>query len=156
MRDDELMGRAIEWARTARRRAAPKPAVGCVIARDGEIVGGGATEPSPTGAHAEVVALRAAGSAARGATAYSTLEPCNHYGTTPPCTEALIAAGVTRVVVAVDDPDERVLGPRIRTAARSRHRCRKWCRDDRRRARSCAVCAPPADGTRRSLPPRSR
>jgi diaminohydroxyphosphoribosylaminopyrimidine deaminase/5-amino-6-(5-phosphoribosylamino)uracil reductase len=110
VRDDELIGRAIELARTARRHTAPKPAVGCVIVRDGEIVGEGATEPSPAGAHAEAVALREAGERARGATAYSTLEPCNHFGTTPPCAEALVRAGVARVVVAVDDPDERVAG----------------------------------------------
>jgi diaminohydroxyphosphoribosylaminopyrimidine deaminase/5-amino-6-(5-phosphoribosylamino)uracil reductase len=110
VRDDELMGRAIALARSARRHTAPKPAVGCVIVRDGEIVGEGATEPSPRGAHAEVVALRAAGDRARGATLYSTLEPCDHHGTTPPCTSAVIDAGIVRVVAAVDDPDERVAG----------------------------------------------
>ncbi len=110
MRDDELMGRAIALARGARRHTAPKPAVGCVIVRDGEIVGEGATEPSPRGSHAEAVALRVAGDRARGATVYSTLEPCDHHGTTPPCTRALIDAGVVRVVAAVDDPDERVAG----------------------------------------------
>jgi diaminohydroxyphosphoribosylaminopyrimidine deaminase/5-amino-6-(5-phosphoribosylamino)uracil reductase len=110
VRDDELMGRAIQLARTARRHTAPKPPVGCVIVRDGEIVGTGATEPSPAGAHAEAVALREAGPRAVGATAYSTLEPCNHFGTTPPCADALVKAGIARVVVAVDDPDERVAG----------------------------------------------
>ena len=110
MRDDELMGRAIALAHSARRHTAPKPAVGCVIVRGGEIVGEGATEPSPRGLHAEAVALRAAGDRARGATVYSTLEPCDHHGTTPPCTNALIDAGIARVVAAVDDPDERVAG----------------------------------------------
>jgi diaminohydroxyphosphoribosylaminopyrimidine deaminase/5-amino-6-(5-phosphoribosylamino)uracil reductase len=110
MHDGELMQRAIEIARSARRRTAPKPAVGCVIAREGEIVGIGATEAGLHGAHAEVVALRAAGESARGATAYSTLEPCNHHGATPPCTDALIEAGVARVVVAVGDPDPLVAG----------------------------------------------
>jgi diaminohydroxyphosphoribosylaminopyrimidine deaminase/5-amino-6-(5-phosphoribosylamino)uracil reductase len=78
--------------------------------RDGEIVGEGATGPYPEGPHAEVAALHAAGERARGATAYSTLEPCNHYGNTPPCTDALIDAGVERVVVAVGDPDPLVQG----------------------------------------------
>ena len=109
-RDDELMGRAIELARGARRHTAPRPAVGCVIVRAGEIVGEGATGISPGGAHAEASALAMAGERARGATVYSTLEPCNHHGATPPCTEALIAAGVDTVVVALDDPDERVAG----------------------------------------------
>jgi diaminohydroxyphosphoribosylaminopyrimidine deaminase/5-amino-6-(5-phosphoribosylamino)uracil reductase len=104
------MDRAVALARDARRHTAPWPAVGCVIERDGEIVGEGATGPFPTGPHAEVVALRAAGERARGATAYCTLEPCDHHGNTPPCTSALVDAGVRRVVVAVDDPDLRVAG----------------------------------------------
>jgi diaminohydroxyphosphoribosylaminopyrimidine deaminase/5-amino-6-(5-phosphoribosylamino)uracil reductase len=109
-RDEELMLRAIALARTARRRTAPWPAVGCVLVRDGEVVGEGATGPYPEGPHAEVAALRAAGDRAAGATAYCTLEPCDHQGNTPPCTEALIAAKVSRVVVAVGDPDDRVAG----------------------------------------------
>jgi diaminohydroxyphosphoribosylaminopyrimidine deaminase/5-amino-6-(5-phosphoribosylamino)uracil reductase len=110
VRDDEMMRRAIELARGARRHTAPWPAVGCVIARDGEIVGEGATGPFLAGSHAEVAALATAGERARHATAYTTLEPCNHFGNTPPCTEALIDAGVARVVTAVDDPDARVAG----------------------------------------------
>jgi len=110
VRDDDVMRRAIALARDARRHTAPWPAVGCVLVRDGEVVGEGATGPFPTGPHAEVAALRDAGDRAAGATAYSTLEPCDHHGNTPPCTEALIGAGVTRVVVAVDDPDEKVSG----------------------------------------------
>ncbi|HWS44352.1 MAG TPA: bifunctional diaminohydroxyphosphoribosylaminopyrimidine deaminase/5-amino-6-(5-phosphoribosylamino)uracil reductase RibD, partial [Acidimicrobiia bacterium] len=106
----EMMRRAVELARGARRHTAPWPAVGCVLVRDGRVVGEGATGPFPAGPHAEVAALRAAGAAARGATAYCTLEPCDHHGNTPPCTAALIDAGVTRVVVAVGDPDERVAG----------------------------------------------
>ena len=108
--DEMLMRRAIELARRARRRTAPWPAVGCLIARDGEIVGEGATGPFPQGPHAEVAALLAAGERARGATAYTTLEPCDHHGNTPPCTNALIDAGVARVVVAVGDPDDKVAG----------------------------------------------
>jgi diaminohydroxyphosphoribosylaminopyrimidine deaminase/5-amino-6-(5-phosphoribosylamino)uracil reductase len=80
-----------------------------VIVRDGEIVGEGATQP-PGGAHAEVEALVAAGDRARGATAYVTLEPCAHHGRTPPCTDALVDAGVARVVVALEDPDPDVGG----------------------------------------------
>lgn len=109
-RDEQLMGRAVVLARAARRHTAPWPAVGCVLVRDGEIVAEGATGPFPTGPHAEVAALRAAGDRARGATAYCTLEPCDHHGNTPPCTGALISAGIARVVVAVGDPDERVAG----------------------------------------------
>ena len=111
MRDDvDVMREAITLARGARRRTAPWPAVGCVIVRDSEIVGRGATGPFPKGPHAEVAALRDAGNGAAGATAYTTLEPCDHHGNTPPCTEALIAAGIRKVVVAVDDPDEKVAG----------------------------------------------
>ena len=108
--DYELMRGAIEVARGARRHTAPWPAVGCVIARGGEVVGVGATGPYPKGPHAEVAALAAAGERARGATAYVTLEPCDHHGNTPRCTAALIQAGIARVVVALDDPDERVAG----------------------------------------------
>ena len=107
--DAELMGRALALAGTARRHTAPNPWVGCVLARDGEIVGEGSTRP-PGGAHAEIEALRAAGERARGATAYTTLEPCSHHGRTAPCVEALLAAGVTRVVVALEDPDPLVHG----------------------------------------------
>jgi diaminohydroxyphosphoribosylaminopyrimidine deaminase/5-amino-6-(5-phosphoribosylamino)uracil reductase len=83
--------------------------VGCVVARDGQVVGEGATE-APGGAHAEARALAAAGDRARGATAYVTLEPCSHHGRTPPCADALIDAGVSRVVVAIEDPDPNVRG----------------------------------------------
>jgi diaminohydroxyphosphoribosylaminopyrimidine deaminase/5-amino-6-(5-phosphoribosylamino)uracil reductase len=107
--DDEVMRRAEILAASARSRTAPNPWVGCILVRDDEVVGEGATHP-PGGPHAEVEALRAAGDRARGATAYVTLEPCAHHGQTPPCTDALLAAGVARVVVALEDPDPRVSG----------------------------------------------
>ena len=87
----------------------PNPAVGCVIVRDDRVVGRGWTQPGGR-PHAETEALARAGAAAEGATAYVTLEPCCHWGRTPPCADALIAAGVARVVVAVEDPDPRVAG----------------------------------------------
>jgi diaminohydroxyphosphoribosylaminopyrimidine deaminase / 5-amino-6-(5-phosphoribosylamino)uracil reductase len=107
--DSELMGRALELGRQVRRLTAPNPWVGSVVARDGLIVGEGATRP-PGGAHAEIVALAAAGEQARGGTLFTTLEPCAHHGQTGPCVDAVIAAGVARVVSAIDDPDTRVAG----------------------------------------------
>ena len=107
--DEQWMNRALRLAVLA-RHASPNPAVGCVLVNpEGVKVGEGYTQP-PGGAHAEVMALRMAGEKARGATAYVTLEPCAHHGRTPPCADALIAAGVTRVVAAVPDPDARVGG----------------------------------------------
>src|SRR5947207_3648663 len=87
----------------------PNPAVGCVIAKEGRVVGRGWTQPGGR-PHAETEALARAGEAARGATLYVTLEPCCHWGRTPPCADALIAAGLRRVVVALEDPDPRVAG----------------------------------------------
>ena len=95
--------RAVALAARVHPRVSPNPAVGCVLLRGDRIVGEGVTEPPP-GRHAEVVALAAAGEDARGATAVVTLEPCAHHGRTPPCTTALLAAGVTRVVIAHPDP----------------------------------------------------
>jgi diaminohydroxyphosphoribosylaminopyrimidine deaminase/5-amino-6-(5-phosphoribosylamino)uracil reductase len=104
------MAEAIALARAALGTTAPNPAVGCVIAQGERIIGRGATQPGGR-PHAEVVALAAAGEAARGATAYVTLEPCAHHGRTPPCADALITAGLARVVVAhAHDPDPRVQG----------------------------------------------
>ncbi|WP_310606494.1 bifunctional diaminohydroxyphosphoribosylaminopyrimidine deaminase/5-amino-6-(5-phosphoribosylamino)uracil reductase RibD [Buttiauxella brennerae] len=107
--DEKFMARALQLAKRGRFTTMPNPNVGCVIAKDGEIVGEGfhfrAGEP-----HAEVHALRMAGEKARGATAYVTLEPCSHHGRTPPCCDALIAAGVSRVVAAMQDPNPQVAG----------------------------------------------
>lgn len=108
--DRRFMAEAVRLGRTHLGMTASNPSVGCVIVRDGEIVGRGVTA-APTGRpHAEPQALAEAGEKARGATAYVTLEPCSHFGKTPPCANALIAAGVSRVVVALKDPDPRVAG----------------------------------------------
>lgn len=103
------MTHALRLAARGLGRTWPNPAVGCVIVQQGVIVGRGWTQPGGR-PHAEVMALRQAGEAARGATAYVTLEPCAHHGKTGPCAEALIAAGVARVVSALQDPDPRVSG----------------------------------------------
>src|SRR5690606_38456514 len=94
-------------------RVWPNPAVGCVLVKDGVVIGRGWTQPGGR-PHAETEALRPAGEAARGATAYVTLEPCAHHGRTPPCADALIAAGVSRVVLAARDPDPRTDGAGVR------------------------------------------
>ncbi len=107
------MAEAIALAATHLGQTGTNPSVGCVIVRDGEIVGRGVTAKSGR-PHAEPQALAEAGELARGATAYVTLEPCSHFGKTPPCADALVAAGVSRVVVAVTDPDPRVSGNGIR------------------------------------------
>lgn len=103
------MRAALTLARRGLGRVAPNPAVGCVLVKDGRVVGRGWTQPGGR-PHAEAEALARAGDQARGATAYVSLEPCAHHGETPPCAEALIAAGVARCVVALGDPDERVAG----------------------------------------------
>ncbi len=107
--DHAWMARALQLARKGLYSTHPNPRVGCVIVREGELIGEGwhrrAGEP-----HAEVHALRQAGERARGATAYVTLEPCSHHGRTPPCAEALVKAGVGRVVAAMQDPNPQVAG----------------------------------------------
>ena len=107
MQDKKYMERALELAR--RGRPWPNPFVGAVVVKDGEIVGEG-YHPKAGESHAEVYALAAAGERARGATLYVTLEPCCHTGRTPPCTEAILSAGVARVVVATADPNPCVCG----------------------------------------------
>ena len=98
-----MLERAVELAERGRGTTHPNPVVGAVVARGDEVVGEGWHERKG-GPHAEVVALRAAGEAARGATLYSTLEPCDHQGTTPPCVDAILAAGIAKVVVGANDP----------------------------------------------------
>lgn len=110
-----MMRRALRLAERGAGQVAPNPKVGAIVVQDGVVVGEGwhARFGDP---HAEVMALRAAGERARGATVYVTLEPCNHHGKTPPCTEALIAAGVARVVYAVADPNPEATGGARRLA----------------------------------------
>jgi diaminohydroxyphosphoribosylaminopyrimidine deaminase/5-amino-6-(5-phosphoribosylamino)uracil reductase len=107
--DRAFMGIALGLARRGHGLVWPNPTVGCVLVQDGELVGRGWTQPGGR-PHAEAEALRRAGPRALGATAFVTLEPCCHWGQTPPCTEALAAAGVARVVLAIADPDPRVCG----------------------------------------------
>lgn len=116
--DHAMMARALRLAGRGLTTTAPNPRVGCVIARDGEVVGEGWHQRAGA-AHAEVVALQGAGSNARGACAWVTLEPCSHFGRTPPCADALIEAGITRVVAATRDPHPNVDGAgleRLRSA----------------------------------------
>ena len=112
--DSQWMARALRLAERGMFSASPNPRVGCVLVCDDKLIGEGwhvrAGEP-----HAEAIALRAAGKAARGATAYITLEPCSHHGRTPPCADALINSGVARVVVAVQDPNPQVAGRGLAT-----------------------------------------
>jgi diaminohydroxyphosphoribosylaminopyrimidine deaminase/5-amino-6-(5-phosphoribosylamino)uracil reductase len=112
MSDLAHMRAAIALARRGLGDVWPNPAVGCVIVKDGRIRGRGWTQPGGR-PHGETEALRRSGAEARGATAYVSLEPCCHWGKTPPCTEALIAAGIKRVVVPIEDPDPRVSGQGI-------------------------------------------
>src|SRR5438128_166598 len=112
------MERALELARQALGTCSPNPAVGAVLVRDGQIVGEGATQP-PGEAHAEIVALRAAGPLARGSTLYVTLEPCAHFGRTPPCADAIVSAGVSEAHVAMLDPSPWVNGHGIAALERA-------------------------------------
>jgi len=107
--DREHMAEALRLAEQGLYTTTPNPRVGCVIVRDGQVVGAGWHEKAG-GPHAEILALRAAGERARDATAYVTLEPCSHHGRTPPCVDALIEAGIARVVAAMQDPNPSVAG----------------------------------------------
>ena len=113
--DGAFMRRALALAERGWGQTAPNPMVGAVVVRDGDVVGEG-WHARYGDAHAEVEALRAAGERARGATIYVTLEPCNHHGKTPPCTDAIVAAGIARVVVAA-----------ARSASRRRRAARRGC-----------------------------
>jgi diaminohydroxyphosphoribosylaminopyrimidine deaminase / 5-amino-6-(5-phosphoribosylamino)uracil reductase len=117
--DQRFMEHALELARKGVGLASPNPTVGCVIVKDGAIVGEGFHQYDWRD-HAEIVALKQAGERARGATLYATLEPCNHTGRTGPCTEAILAAGVSRVVAAMEDPNPKTSGggfERLRAAS---------------------------------------
>jgi len=116
--DHRYMAQALRLAERGLYSASPNPRVGCVIVRDGQVVGEGWHERAGT-PHAEIHALQQAGERMRGATVYVTLEPCSHHGRTPPCTDALIAADVARVVAAMRDPNPRVAGQGIEKLART-------------------------------------
>src|SRR6056300_1370663 len=106
--DTRMMARALQLARKAQYWAMPNPHVGCVLVKDGHVIGEGFTQPAG-GNHAEIEALRRADDTA-GATAYVSLEPCSHQGKTGPCADALIGAGIRRMVVAMQDPNPLVVG----------------------------------------------
>jgi diaminohydroxyphosphoribosylaminopyrimidine deaminase / 5-amino-6-(5-phosphoribosylamino)uracil reductase len=112
--DREMMLRCLTLAKQAWGKTAPNPLVGAVVVKDGEIIGEG-FHPGAGQPHAEVFALRAAGTRAQGATMYVSLEPCNHYGRTPPCAEAVVAAGIAKVVIGMVDPNPLVAGGGIAT-----------------------------------------
>ena len=116
--DRWAMGVALELARSCDYTTSPNPMVGAVVVRDGEILGRGRTAPAG-GPHAEVTALQEAGDAARGATLVVSLEPCCHQGRTPPCTEAVVAAGISRCVAAMLDPNPRVSGGGLESLRRA-------------------------------------
>jgi diaminohydroxyphosphoribosylaminopyrimidine deaminase/5-amino-6-(5-phosphoribosylamino)uracil reductase len=107
--DHEFMGQALALAEHGLYTTTPNPRVGCIVVRDGAVVGMGWHEKAGM-PHAEVLALAAAGERARGATLYLNLEPCSHHGRTPPCVDAIVAAGVKRVVAAIQDPNPKVAG----------------------------------------------
>ena len=132
--DVRFMQAALAFGRRGLGLSAPNPSVGALVVRDGIIVGRGATHAGGR-PHAETIALENAGEAARGATLYVTLEPCSHTGRTPPCADAIIAAGIARVVSALDDPDPRVAGAgHARLAAAGVGVTRGVCAEAARRA----------------------
>src|SRR6266550_6486829 len=107
--DARFMAVALALGRRGLGRTWPNPAIGAVIVKDGVMIGRGWTQPGGR-PHAETEALRAAGPAAKGATLYTTLEPCSHHGKTPPCVDAIMAAGIARVVSALEDPNPKIAG----------------------------------------------
>ncbi|MGG6268463.1 bifunctional diaminohydroxyphosphoribosylaminopyrimidine deaminase/5-amino-6-(5-phosphoribosylamino)uracil reductase RibD [Leptolyngbya sp. AN03gr2] len=112
--DRAMMQRCLELAKSAIGRTAPNPMVGCVIVSEGDIIGEG-FHPKAGEPHAEVFALRQAGTRSHGATLYVNLEPCNHYGRTPPCSKAIVESGLSRVVVGMVDPNPKVAGGGVAT-----------------------------------------
>jgi diaminohydroxyphosphoribosylaminopyrimidine deaminase/5-amino-6-(5-phosphoribosylamino)uracil reductase len=116
--DGRYMAMAFAEARKAKGQTLPNPPVGAVIVKGGKVVGRGGTQPAGQ-SHAEVVALKQAGKRARGGTLYVTLEPCSHHGRTPPCTDAILAAGIRKVVAAIPDPNPRVKGGGLKILARA-------------------------------------
>ncbi len=131
--DITFMCRAIELAKLGHYTTSPNPRVGCVIVKDGFIVGEGFHKKAGT-AHAEVNALAQAGEKAKGATAYVTLEPCSHYGRTPPCAEALINAGISHVVIAMVDPNPQVSGKGIKLLEEAGISCKVGLLNDEAKA----------------------
>jgi diaminohydroxyphosphoribosylaminopyrimidine deaminase / 5-amino-6-(5-phosphoribosylamino)uracil reductase len=111
--DISIMQKCLQLAQQAAGKTSPNPLVGSVIVKDGKVIGEG-FHPGIGLPHAEIFALQQAGEAAKGATVYVNLEPCNHYGRTPPCSEALIKAQVAKVVTGMVDPDPRVAGGGIK------------------------------------------
>jgi len=111
------MERALSQASRSLGSVSPNPSVGAVVVKGGVVVGEGCTQP-PGREHAEIMALQEAGAKAEGATLYSTLEPCNHQGRTPPCTAAIVSAGITKVRVAALDPNPNVAGGGVQASKR--------------------------------------
>lgn len=127
------MDAALAWARNGTGRTSPNPSVGCVLVKDGKVIGAARTADGGR-PHAETQALQQAGEATRGATAYVTLEPCAHTGMTGPCADALIEAGVSRCVVALVDPDPRVDGSGLARLAAAGVTVQTGLREDQARA----------------------
>ncbi|MBQ5418644.1 MAG: bifunctional diaminohydroxyphosphoribosylaminopyrimidine deaminase/5-amino-6-(5-phosphoribosylamino)uracil reductase RibD, partial [Selenomonas sp.] len=133
LQDEEFMQEALRLARNAAGRTSPNPLVGAVIVREGRIVGAGWHRKAGT-PHAEIHALNMAGDLAKGATLYVTLEPCSHYGRTGPCAEAVVKAGIKRVVIGMGDPNPKVAGKGIAILERAGIEVRCGVLEDEARA----------------------
>ena len=133
LQDEEFMQEALRLARNAAGRTSPNPLVGAVIVREGRIVGAGWHRKAGT-PHAEIHALNMAGNLAKGATLYVTLEPCSHYGRTGPCAEAVVKAGIKRVVIGMGDPNPKVAGKGIAILERAGIEVRCGVLEDEARA----------------------